>query len=159
MSEDISVEELRLRLGEDGLTLLDVRSATEFEGDFAAPCDPRHGHIQGARNLPLEELLECVSAADVRALVGLPEGVEIVAYCHVGNRSGFAVEVLSARATTRGTTWARGTSGLATLTFRASPRVSGLRSDVEERGAGYNARNYVGSWHEWSRDPALPSEP
>ncbi len=121
MSEDVSVEELRLRLGEDGLTLLDVRSATEFEGDFAAPCDPRHGHIQGARNLPLEELLECVSAADVRALVGLPEGVEIVAYCHVGNRSGFAVEVLSA--------------------------------------AGYNARNYVGSWHEWSRDPDLPSEP
>ena len=24
--------------------------------------------------------------------------------------------------------------------------------------AGYEARNYVGSWHEWSRDPALPVE-
>jgi len=24
--------------------------------------------------------------------------------------------------------------------------------------AGYAARNYVGSWHEWSRDPALPAE-
>jgi thiosulfate/3-mercaptopyruvate sulfurtransferase len=24
--------------------------------------------------------------------------------------------------------------------------------------AGYDARNYVGSWHEWSRDPALPAE-
>ena len=24
--------------------------------------------------------------------------------------------------------------------------------------AGYGARNYVGSWHEWSRDPALPAE-
>jgi 3-mercaptopyruvate sulfurtransferase SseA len=27
------------------------------------------------------------------------------------------------------------------------------------RGAGYRARNYVGSWHEWSRDPDLPGEP
>jgi 3-mercaptopyruvate sulfurtransferase SseA len=26
------------------------------------------------------------------------------------------------------------------------------------RAAGYEARNYVGSWHEWSRDPALPVE-
>jgi thiosulfate/3-mercaptopyruvate sulfurtransferase len=23
--------------------------------------------------------------------------------------------------------------------------------------AGYEARNYVGSWHEWSRDPTLPA--
>jgi len=121
VTEDVSVGELRRRLGEDGLTVLDVRSPTEFEGTFVTPCDPRHGHIQGARNVPLEELLECASADDVRALLGLPEGVEIVAYCHVGNRSGFAVQVLSA--------------------------------------AGYNARNYVGSWHEWSRDPDLPSQP
>jgi thiosulfate/3-mercaptopyruvate sulfurtransferase len=26
------------------------------------------------------------------------------------------------------------------------------------RAAGYDARNYVGSWHEWSRDDALPFE-
>ena len=26
------------------------------------------------------------------------------------------------------------------------------------RAAGYDARNYTGSWHEWSRDPALPVE-
>ena len=24
--------------------------------------------------------------------------------------------------------------------------------------AGYRARNYEGSWHEWSRDPSLPAE-
>lgn len=24
--------------------------------------------------------------------------------------------------------------------------------------AGYRARNYVGSWHAWSRDPELPAE-
>ncbi len=26
------------------------------------------------------------------------------------------------------------------------------------RAAGYEARNYAGSWHEWSRDGTLPSE-
>jgi thiosulfate/3-mercaptopyruvate sulfurtransferase len=118
---DVTLEELRDRLGEEGLVVLDVRTSLEFGGTAPAPCDPRHGHISGARNLPLERLLECASAEDVRALVALPEGTEIVAYCHVGQRSAFAVQVL--------------------------------------RAAGYEARNYVGSWHEWSRDPSLPAEP
>jgi thiosulfate/3-mercaptopyruvate sulfurtransferase len=117
---DIALDELRRRLGEDGIFLLDVRTRPEFDGTAPAPCDPRHGHIPGARNLPLETLLESRSAEEVRALVGLPEGTEIVAYCHVGSRSGFAAQVL--------------------------------------RGAGYDARNYVGSWHEWSRDESLPAE-
>jgi thiosulfate/3-mercaptopyruvate sulfurtransferase len=26
------------------------------------------------------------------------------------------------------------------------------------RAAGYEARNYLGSWHEWSRDDSLPAE-
>jgi thiosulfate/3-mercaptopyruvate sulfurtransferase len=118
---DVRLDELRERLGEEGLVLLDVRSAYEFEGVARTPCDPRHGHIPGARNLPLEQLLECTSAEGVRALVALPEGAEIVAYCHTGQRSGFAVHVL--------------------------------------RAAGYEARNYVGSWHEWARDPSLPVVP
>jgi thiosulfate/3-mercaptopyruvate sulfurtransferase len=118
---DVTLDEIRRRLGEEGLVLLDVRNRLEFEGVAQTPCDPRHGHIPGARNLPLDALLECRSADGVRALVGLPEGTEIVAYCHSGQRSGFAVHVL--------------------------------------RGAGYNARNYLGSWHEWSRDRSLPAEP
>ena len=117
--EDVRLDELRRRHGEEGLVLLDVRTSHEFDGSAGAQCDPRQGHIAGARNLPLEVLLQCGSADDVRTLVGLPEGTEIVAYCHVGTRSGFAVDVL--------------------------------------RAAGYQARNYVGSWHEWSRDPALPA--
>jgi 3-mercaptopyruvate sulfurtransferase SseA len=110
---DVMLEELRRRLGDDDFVLLDVRTPAEFDGDARAHCDPRHGHIPGAVNLPLERLLESRSADDVRALVGLAEGVEIIAYCHSGTRSDFAAQVL--------------------------------------RGAGYEARNYAGSWHEWSR--------
>ena len=112
--EDVTLEELRRRLESPGVALIDVRTRSEFDGTAATHCDPRQGHIPGAVNLPLERILECRSAADVRELVGLPEGTEIVAYCHVGTRSGFAVQVLS--------------------------------------GAGYRARNYMGSWHEWSRE-------
>jgi thiosulfate/3-mercaptopyruvate sulfurtransferase len=118
---DVTLDELRRRLGEEALSVLDVRTAGEFDGTAETSCDPRHGHIPGARNLPLERILECRGTEDVRELVGLPEGSEIVAYCHVGSRSGFAVQVL--------------------------------------RAAGYEARNYAGSWHEWSRDPTLPGEP
>ena len=38
---------------------------------------------------------------------------------------------------------------------------SGSRSAIATqilRGVGYDARNYVGSWHEWSRDESLPAE-
>jgi thiosulfate/3-mercaptopyruvate sulfurtransferase len=117
---DVTLDELRRRLGEEGLTVLDVRTTLEYDGTSGAACDPRQGHIRGARNVPLEELLACRSGEEVRALVELPEGSEVVAYCHVGQRSAFAAQVL--------------------------------------RGAGYEARNYAGSWHEWSRDPSLPAE-
>jgi thiosulfate/3-mercaptopyruvate sulfurtransferase len=118
---DVALAELRVRLGEDGLVLFDVRSPHEYEGHTGAHCDPRQGHIPGAVNLPLERIFECHSVEDVRALVGLPAGTEVIAYCHSGSRSRHAVQVL--------------------------------------REAGYDARNYVGSWHEWSRDPALPAAP
>ena len=70
------------------------------------------GHIPGARHLELAELFE-LSPQEVRERVGLPEGAELVAYCHSGSRSALAAQIL--------------------------------------RGAGYDARNYPGSWHEWSR--------
>jgi thiosulfate/3-mercaptopyruvate sulfurtransferase len=115
--EDVTLDELRGLLAGGGVALLDVRTPLEFEGTAGAHCDPRQGHIPGAVNLPLERIVECRSAVEVHDLIGLPEGAEVVAYCHVGSRSGFAVQVL--------------------------------------QGAGYRARNYVGSWHEWSR--AVPA--
>ena len=119
--EDVTLAELRRRLGDDDLLLLDVRTRLEFEGAAGARCDPRQGHIGGARNLPLDELLACRCAEDVRVLVGAPVGAEVIAYCHSGSRSAFAAQVL--------------------------------------RGAGYEARNYPGSWHEWSRHPEPAGEP
>ena len=117
-------QELAGRLGDESLTLLDVRTPDEFTGRRGNQCDPRQGHIPGARNVEVGELFEALGRPApperIRELVGLSEGAEVVAYCHSGSRS-----------------------ALATLALRT---------------AGYDARNYAGSWHEWSRHDELPLE-
>lgn len=117
---DVTLGELRGRLGEQSLVLLDVRSAGEFAGESGYPCDARQGHLPGARHLDVQVLLEAADVGAIQALVGAPVGSEVIAYCHSGGRSAMAVQVL--------------------------------------RAAGYEARNYAGSWHEWSADGALPIE-
>ena len=44
-------QELSGRLGDASLTVLDVRTPDEFTGRRGNQCDPRQGHIPGARNL------------------------------------------------------------------------------------------------------------
>lgn len=117
---EIGKDELAGRLDDETLTILDVRSALEYSGEAGAPCDPRQGHIPGAHNLDVQELMQ-LARDEVLERLGLPEGAEIAAYCHSGSRSALAVEIL--------------------------------------RSAGYGARNYAGSWHEWSRDESLPAGP
>jgi thiosulfate/3-mercaptopyruvate sulfurtransferase len=116
--------ELASRLQDESLAILDVRRPGEYSGKEGSACDPRQGHIPGARNLEVSQLFagpgQPESAERVRELVALPEGAEVVAYCHSGSRS-----------------------ALATLALRS---------------AGYRARNYAGSWHEWSRHDELPIE-
>jgi len=107
---DIGLDELVARLGE--LAVIDVRAASEYDGSFGAPCDPRQGHIPGARHLHVEEML-LLSDDELRSRLALPAGSEVVAYCHSGARSALAVQILAR--------------------------------------LGYDARNYRGSWHEWSR--------
>jgi 3-mercaptopyruvate sulfurtransferase SseA len=114
---DIAIDELARRL--DEVTILDVRRASEYDGTGGARCDPRQGHIPGARHLDLDDLL-VFTEIQLRETLGDPDdGGEIVVYCHSGSRSAFAAQVL--------------------------------------RAHGYDVRNYVGSWHEWSRAD-LPSE-
>jgi len=117
---EIAIEELTARLGDEGLTVVDVRTAGEYEGTRGNACDPRQGHIPGAVNVDVAELAACASVEEVQALIGLATGVEVVAYCHSGSRSALAVQIL--------------------------------------RAAGYEARNYGGSWHEWSSHDELPVE-
>lgn len=114
---EVTAAELAARLEDESLILLDVRGHAEYTGALGAPCDPRQGHIPGARHVDVMELYG-LAPDGVRSLVGAEQGTEVIAYCHSGNRSALAVEML--------------------------------------RAAGYEARNYRGSWHEWSRDPALP---
>ena len=116
MSE-IEIEELTERLGR--VPLLDVRTSGEYDGSRGKPCDPRQGHIPGARNLDVYRLM-AMAPEEVHAALGLEQGAEVVAYCHGGSRSAIATQVL--------------------------------------RALGYDARNYVGSWHEWSRHDDLPVE-
>jgi thiosulfate/3-mercaptopyruvate sulfurtransferase len=117
-------QELAGRLGDPTLTLLDVRTPDEFTGRRGNQCDPRQGHIPGARNLEVGALFDApgrpAAPERIRELVGVPAGAAVVAYCHSGSRS-----------------------ALATLALRY---------------AGYEARNYAGSWHEWSRHDELPLE-
>ena len=113
---DVDLDELSRRLGE--VAVLDVRRSTEYDGSQGSWCDPRQGHIPGARNLPVEELI-ALDEPQIRERIGLPEGAEVVVYCHSGSRSDIAAQVL--------------------------------------RSLGYDARNYTGSWHEWSRTE-LPLE-
>ncbi len=82
--------------GKRDSTLLDVRTLGEYDGSAGYPCDARQGHIPGARHVDLHDLLAVGDTAEIRALLGLPEGAEVIAYCHSGGRSAIAAEVLAA---------------------------------------------------------------
>jgi thiosulfate/3-mercaptopyruvate sulfurtransferase len=90
---EIGVDELARRLGE--VAVVDVRLRHEYDGSAGKPCDPRQGHIPGARHLELSRLMELDRDELVR-VVGLEPGSELVAYCHGGSRSAIAVEILRA---------------------------------------------------------------
>jgi thiosulfate/3-mercaptopyruvate sulfurtransferase len=92
----VTGDELAALLAAGDVQLLDVRTAEEYDGSGGYGCDPRQGHIPGAVNIDVSEL---VAAADVRALLagqGLDGGRRIVCYCHSGSRSAYAVAALVA---------------------------------------------------------------
>lgn len=92
---EVTADGLAARLADPGLVLLDVRTPDEYRGERGYPCDPRQGHIPGALNVELSVLLDATPER-LRQLVGPPEGTEVVAYCHSGQRSALAVHALRA---------------------------------------------------------------
>ena len=129
-------QELASRLDDPSLTILDVRREEEYTGKRGSACDPRQGHIPGAKRVEVETLFagrgRPLPPEQIRELVGAPEGAEIVAYCHSGSRSALATLALRAPATTPATTPARGTSGPPP---RASARALARRSRASTRSA------------------------
>jgi thiosulfate/3-mercaptopyruvate sulfurtransferase len=121
----VTGDELFRRLDEGSVAIVDVRTREEYEGNAGYPCDPRQGHIPGAVHLDWEELFAGEGRPHDRETLlallrdrGVDPELELVTYCHSGQRSAFAAVAL--------------------------------------RAAGFEAENYEGSWHEWSRrEPRL----
>jgi thiosulfate/3-mercaptopyruvate sulfurtransferase len=90
--------ELATRLEDPALTILDVRRAEEYAGRSGSACDPRQGHIPGAKHVEVDLLFAGPGQPEtperIRELVGQPEGAEVVAYCHSGSRSAIATLAL-----------------------------------------------------------------
>ena len=117
-------QELASRLDDATLTILDVRTPDEYAGRRGNQCDPRQGHIPGARNLDVGELFEAPGGPPRRS------GFASSSACPRRQRSSRTATRARARlwrpsryaprATTRTTTPAPGTSGAATTSFRSS---------------------------------------
>jgi rhodanese-related sulfurtransferase len=69
---------IALQLQQRGVTVVDVRSAGEFEG----------GHVPGAINIPYEQM--ATRAAELGA-----KGKPVLLYCRSGRRSGIAAAELN----------------------------------------------------------------
>ena len=96
-------------LGNPAVTLLDVRTVQEYDGCVVIPPVPpsRGGHIPGARNLPIENLLRPQPSnpdfsfldepSELRGIFhnfGLSTHDRIIAYCHDGAKSSLAAVAL-----------------------------------------------------------------
>ncbi|HEY2106457.1 MAG TPA: rhodanese-like domain-containing protein [Candidatus Binataceae bacterium] len=127
-------EDVRALLGDPAVTLVDVRTAGEYDGCVLTPPVKRGGHIPGARNLPIEKLLTPQASdpdfsvldapldlLDIFFNFGLQIHDRIIAYCHDGAKSSLASVALI--------------------------------------GAGYdNISLYYLSYLDWQKDPSDPVE-
>jgi len=122
------------RLGEAGLSLVDVRSPAEFRGEVLAPpglseTAQRAGHIPGAVSVPWAQTVAedgtFKSAAELRELYaanGVSNDRDIITYCRIGERASHSWFVL-------------------------------------HELLGYDrVRNYDGSWTEWGSMIGVPIE-
>jgi len=122
------------RLGDAALTLVDVRSPAEFNGEIIAPpgmseTAQRAGHIPGAASVPWAQTVRengtFKSEEELRALYeakGVTPDKDVIAYCRIGERSSHTWFVLH--------------------------ELLGYR----------RVRNYDGSWTEWGSLIGVPIE-
>jgi thiosulfate/3-mercaptopyruvate sulfurtransferase len=122
------------RLGDSGLSLVDVRSPAEFNGEVIAPpgmteTAQRAGHIPGATSAPWAQTVNedgrfksTEELAAHYAAKGVTADKDIIAYCRIGERSSHTWFVLHE--------------------LLGYPRV----------------RNYDGSWTEWGSMVNVPIE-
>jgi thiosulfate/3-mercaptopyruvate sulfurtransferase len=122
------------RLGDEGMSLVDVRSPAEYNGEIIAPpgmseTAQRPGHIPGAASVPWAQTVRedgTFKSADELAAIYEAKGVtpdkDVIAYCRIGERSSH--------------TWF-----------------------VLHELLGYKrVRNYDGSWTEWGSMIGVPIE-
>jgi thiosulfate/3-mercaptopyruvate sulfurtransferase len=94
----VTGDELARALASRSVTLLDVRSRAEFDGEAGYGCDPHQGHIEGAVHLDVSEILDA-EPGRLRALLaerGADASRPVVVYCHSGQRSAYAAAALRA---------------------------------------------------------------
>ncbi len=114
-SGDIGNAELE-RLIDRGVRVIDVRTTGEFEA----------GHIPGAENVPVDEVASAAASWDRDEPIAL--------YCATGERSAYAMRVLTAAGFTHVYNLARGiiawdgevTAGLQVASGEPAPSASGL---------------------------------
>lgn len=103
----VAREDVLAVLGDPAVSLVDFRTVGEFDGCVKIPPVTRGGHIPGARNLPVENLLTPqASDPDFSVLdsplelfaifvnFGLHLHDRIIAYCHDGAKSSLAAVAL-----------------------------------------------------------------
>lgn len=77
MAEEMTAKELADKLGSDDIVVVDVRSPERYEA----------GHVEGATNIPLDEIKERIP--------GLPKDKLIVTYCGGGTSGPTAAAILA----------------------------------------------------------------
>jgi thiosulfate/3-mercaptopyruvate sulfurtransferase len=124
--------EVERAIGDPSVTIVDVRSASEFRGDSFWPSggsEPggRAGHVPTALNVSIEGLHDqggsFRSVAELREILGpvdLSDDSQLITYCTIGGRAS--------------TVWF-------VLTYLLGRK---------------NVRVYDGSWAEWGRTPTAP---
>ncbi|WP_395687611.1 sulfurtransferase [Aestuariivirga sp.] len=98
---EITKEELRQKLGDKNVVILDTREPREYAGETPYG-ETRGGHVPGARHIFYKDFLDAngdvLPPGQVKAKLaelGIAPDAEVVSYCTGGIRSGFVTAVLA----------------------------------------------------------------